>query len=403
MPTFSYRGKGSDGENRSGTILAENKRSALAALEQMKVFPTAVSERSVAEDAIRFDRLFDRVKPDEITEFLRQTGDLLAVGVPFDRAMEVLVRESTRPAATRLLAEIRSAVGSGASLSEALAAHPQHFPTLYVSMVEAGEEGGFLSSCLHRIASMREKQAELRSKVRSALVYPCVLAVFGTATVAYLVIFFVPRFTSIFQDMGGSLPAITRFLISASEVAGALWPYALGVLGVGAVFLGRWTSTPAGARVRDSFFLKVPYLRQVTIESALVRFTRTLGTLLESGVSILKSLEISAGAAGNLIFRDQIVSAADRVREGAGVAEGLRPAGEFPGLIKEKIAVGEETGRLPEVLLSISEQYEVSLERAVKLFVSVFEPLLIVLMAGIVGFIVISMLLPIFELNSMIQ
>ena len=317
--------------------------------------------------------------------------------------MEVLVRESSRPAATRLLAEIRSAVGSGSSLSEALAAHPQHFPTLYVSMVQAGEEGGFLASCLHRIASMREKQAELRSKVRSALVYPCVLAVFGTATVAYLVIFFVPRFTSIFQDMGGSLPAITRFLISVSEVAGAIWPYALGILGLGAVFLSRWTATPAGARFRDSFFLRVPYLRQVTIESALVRFTRTLGTLLESGVSILKSLEISAGAAGNLVFRDQIERAADRVREGAGVAEGLRPAGEFPGLIKEKIAVGEETGRLPEVLISISEQYEVSLERAVKLFVSVFEPLLIVLMAGIVGFIVISMLLPIFELNSMIQ
>jgi type II secretory pathway component PulF len=203
--------------------------------------------------------------------------------------------------------------------------------------------------------------------------------------------------------MGGALPASTRFLIAVSGIAGAFWPYALALFGGGAVFLGRWTATPAGARARDALLLKIPFLRQVTIQSALVRFTRTLGTLLQSGVSILKSLEIAAGASGNVVFREQIEGAADRVREGAGVAEALRRAAEFPGLLREKIAVGEETGRLPEVLISISEQVEVTLERAVSLFVSVFEPLLIVLMAGIVGFIVISMLLPIFELNSMIQ
>lgn len=403
MPTFAYKGKGPTGEPRAGTLLAENKRSALKTLEEMDVFPLEVEEKETEASAAGPVRIFGRVKDAEVTDFLRQLADLLAVGVPFDRAMEILVREGRRPAYLRLVAEIRSTVASGTSFSQSIAKHPRLFPELYVSMVAAGEEGGFLPDCLSRIAELREKRKELRSRVQAALVYPLVLALFGTATVAYLMVFFIPRFTTVFRDMGGTLPAATRFLVATSEFAAAWWPYVLGTAVFLGVLLQRWLATPAGARARDRFLLALPYLRDVVTHLSLARFARTLGTLLASGVPILKSLEISKGAAGNRIFQEEIAAATDRVREGKGLALGLAGASRVPGIVKEKIAVGEETGKLPEVLVTVSDQYERALDRSVKLFVAVFEPALIFLMAGAVGFIVISMLLPIFTLNSMIR
>lgn len=402
MPTFAYRGKDASGAARTGTVLADNKRTALRLLEEMRVFPLEVEEKA-AETGGRPGLIGSRVKTDEITDFLHQLADLLSVGVPFDRAMDVMLREAKRVPYVELLGEIKSNVGGGESLSQALARRPDLFGDLYVSMVSAGEEGGFLAETLRRIAELREKRKELRSKIQTALVYPIVLGLFGTATVIYLIVFFIPRFTQIFSDMGAALPASTRFLISVSEFAGTKGIFVAGaLLGIG-VLAQRWMATPGGRELRDRFLLRVPYLRDVILQMAMARVTRMLGTLLAAGVPILKSLEISRGAAGNLVLSGQFGAAALRVQEGAGLAEGLGAADRVPSMLKEKIAVGEETGRLAEVLVASAEQYEKALDRAVKLFVAVFEPALIFLMAGIVGFIVISMLLPIFTLNSMVQ
>ncbi len=403
MPTFAYKGKDADGSSRAGTLLAENKRTALRMLEDMRVFPLEVEEKAAERGTAGVLGGRDRVKADEVTDFLHQLADLLAVGVPFDRAMDVMLREAGRPPYVRLLSEIRSDVGSGASLSTAMARHSEIFDELYVSMVSAGEEGGFLPDCLRRIAELREKRKELAGRITAAMVYPAVLALFGVATIAYLMVFFIPRFTKIFQDMGAAMPASTEIVIRSSQFVSGNWYWVAGAVAGAVVFGKRWLSTETGATARDRAMLRMPYLREVVTHTSLSRFTRTLGTLLGAGVAILKSLEISEGAAGNRIFRRQIADAALRVKEGSGLAEGLARAENFPGLLREKIAVGEETGKLPEVLVACAEQYEKSLDRSVKLFVAVFEPALIFLMAGIVGFIVISMLLPIFTMNSMVQ
>jgi type II secretory pathway component PulF len=271
---------------------------------------------------------------------------------------------------------------------------------LEVGIVKAGEVGGFLDEALARVARFRERDEDLRSRIRSAMAYPILLALLGTGATVYLMVFFIPRFTEIFRNMKEALPWPTELLITVSNALRDHGLLILAALVVVGFLLARSLATDAGQLQRDRLFLRIPALGAMMRKSALARFARVLGTLLRSGVPILEALAIVRGAVGNKVVAAAILTAQDGVREGRPLADPLAKSGEFPATLTDMIEVGEEAGNLEEVLLDAAESYDKDVDRAVKTFVSLLEPAMLLLMGALVGFIVIAMLLPIFTMNS---
>jgi type II secretion system protein F len=406
MPQFSYKAKTGDGSVVTGTLQADNERMALDSLGRMGVFPLEIEssreeERSGGEEAPR--RVARRVGTGELALFTRQLADLLKAGVPLNRALSTLSEQTSNLDLSTTIAELGKQVSAGATLHEALGRFPKLFPGLYVSMVRAGETGGFLEECLHRLALFIEKDQELRSRIASALAYPVLLIVIGAFAIGFLMVFFIPRFSEIFRKMGDSLPLPTRIVMTVSYFFRDQWMFVL--LGVAGLALGwnRLGAGFAGRRFIDRLKLRIPLFGDIVRKNAVSRFTRTLGTLLKSGVSILGALAISREAMGNRVLEDDVDEAAAGVKQGRSLAEILRGSRTFPRMVVDMIAVGEEGGNLDEVLVNVADSYDLQVERAVRVFVALFEPALLLFMAALVGFIVISMLLPVFSLSSMIQ
>ncbi|MFN3484731.1 MAG: type II secretion system F family protein [Planctomycetota bacterium] len=405
MPQFTYKAKKDDGSIVTGVLQAESERGALDSLGRMGVFPLELSslreEEAAAAPAAR--RVRRRARAGDVALFTRQLGDLLKAGVPVNRALRTLTEQTSNQEFSGIVAELEKAVSSGSSLHEALGKFPRLFPPLYTSMVRAGEAGGFLEDALRRLASFLEKDQELRSRIASALAYPALLIVIGTFAVGFLMVFFIPRFSEIFKKLGDDLPVPTQIVMAASGFLRDGWPFLLGSLAF-AMLLGRRAArTRRGRRILDRLRLRAPLFGDVVRKSAVARFARTLGTLLKSGVPILEALSISKEALGNEVLRDDVDEAAAGVRQGRSLAEILRRSRSFPPMVTDMIAVGEETGNLDEVLIQVADSYDTQVDRSVRVFVALFEPALLVLMAALVGFVVISMLLPVFSLSSMIR
>jgi type II secretion system protein F len=406
MPQFTYRAKKDDGSVVSGTLQAESERSALDSLGRMGVFPLEIASRDEAEGARpapALRRVRRRLKPADVALFTRQLADLLKAGVPINRALRTLSVQTSNLVLSETIQEIEKSISAGSTLHEALSKFPATFSSLYVSMVRAGETGGFLEDVLHRLALFIEKDQELRSRVASALAYPVLLLVIGTFAVAFLMVFFIPRFSEIFRKMGDNLPVPTQVVMGVSYFFRDYWILVfLGVLLLGVA----WTQVAAtvrGRRFADRLKLKVPLFGDIVRKNAVSRFTRTLGTLLKSGVPILGALAISREAMGNAVLMDDIDEASAGVKQGRSLADILRKSRYFPVIVVDMIAVGEEGGNLDEVLVNVADSFDVQVERAVRVFVTLFEPALLLFMAALVGFIVISMLLPVFSLSSMIK
>lgn len=401
MPQFTYKAKKEDGSIVTGVVQAESERGALDSLGRMGVFPLELSSRREEQAAAR--RVRRRARAGDVALFTRQLGDLLKAGVPVNRALRTLTEQTSTQEFSDIVAELEKAVSSGSSLHEALGKFPRLFPPLYTSMVRAGEAGGFLEDALRRLASFLEKDQELRSRIASALAYPALLVVIGTFAVGFLMVFFIPRFSEIFRKLGDDLPVPTQIVMATSSFLRDGWPFLLGGLAF-AMLLGRRAArTRRGRRILDRLRLRVPLFGDVVRKSAVARFARTLGTLLKSGVPILEALSISKEALGNEVLRDDVDEAAAGVRQGRSLAEILRRSRSYPPMVTDMIAVGEETGNLDEVLIQVADSYDTQVDRSVRVFVALFEPALLVLMAGLVGFVVISMLLPVFSLSSMIR
>lgn len=406
MPQFTYKAKKEDGSIVTGVLQAESERGALDSLGRMGVFPLELSSRreeeaAPARGAARRPRR--RARAGDVALFTRQLGDLLKAGVPLNRALHTLAAQTSNGELADTVAELEKAVASGSPLHEALGKFPRLFPPLYASMVRAGEAGGFLEDALRRLASFLEKDQELRSRIASALAYPVLLIVIGTFAVGFLMVFFIPRFSEIFKKLGDDLPVPTQIVMAGSAFLRDGWPFLLGGLAAALLLARRAAETRRGRRVLDRLRLRLPLFGEVVRKSAVARFARTLGTLLKSGVPILEALSISKEALGNQVLREDIDEAAAGVRQGRGLAEILRRTRSFPPMVTDMIAVGEEGGNLDEVLVQVADSYDAQVDRAVRVFVALFEPALLVLMAALVGFVVISMLLPVFSLSSMIR
>jgi type II secretion system protein F len=404
MPLFAYKAKKDDGSTVEGMLQAETERGALDALGRQGVFPLEIEESGraksrAAPSAAKKSRR--RIRNEDVGLFTQQLGDLLKAGVPINRALTTLQAQTSNAAFADLIAEISKEISSGKPLHETLARYPRHFPPLYTSMVRAGETGGFLEDVLHRLATFIDKDADLRSRLKAALAYPALLIVLGTAAIIFLMVFFIPRFSEIFVKLGSQLPWSTRVVMGVSYFMRDYWMVPVSLAVLLPVVWARITSSFTGRHTVDRIKLAMPVYGDVTRKSAIARFTRTLGTLLKSGVPILSGLSIAKEAMGNAVLMRDIEEAAAGVKQGRSLAEILRRSRGFPAMVVDMIAVGEESGNLDQVLVNLADSYDNQVDRSVKVFISLFEPALLVVMASIVGFVVISMLLPVFTLSSM--
>ena len=403
MESYTYEATTKEGNVMKGTIQAVSERFAIDQIQDMGYFPLKVSraekEKAFDMDALPFLR--SRVTEKDIMTFTYQLGVLLDAGFTLDKALSVLLDLSEKKALKSLIKEILSHIKSGKSLSESLSKFPSAFPLFYVNMVKAGETGGFLEETISRMAVYLENSQALKEDIRSALIYPLVLSIVGGAAVVVLLTFVVPKFTIIFSDMGGELPLPTIILLAVSNgLRHYWWVVLLFVLGV-FFYLRYYLKNESGRRWWDGLKFKLPLFGKLYKEAAVANFARTFGTLLKSGVPILNALQIVKGTLRSERLAEIISSVRDGVKKGRGISEPLKNSDIFPPIAVHMVIVGEETGRLDEMLFKIAERFDLEVRTTVKRLLSLLEPVLILSMGIVVGFIVIAMLMAIFSINEL--
>lgn len=384
----------------TGTITASNRREALAAIAARALFPVEVAGKVQAGATRRYGRISGQA----LATLYGQLADLLHSGVPLLRALDVLRRQSTRATLTDVLGEVHHDVEQGASLGEAMARFPRLFGEMAISMVRAGAEGGFLEEALSRVAQFTETQDDIKKRTAGALAYPVFLAVVGTVVVTLLMIFFVPKFEGLFQNLRerGELPAMTELVLGVSAAMQHWALLVVGVLVAAGIALRQWLASDAGRLWADRLKIGLPLAGTVFLNLAVARFCRVLGTLLRNGVPILRALEIAADAAGNRVLRAAILEAAKDISAGQRLAGPLAACGHFPPTVIEMITVAEESSTLEKVLIDIAESLERRTWRQLDIVVRLLEPIMLLLLASVVLVLVIALLLPVIKMSTTI-
>ena len=408
MSVFAYTALSKDGSRKSGTMTADNRAAAIAQMSRQGLAPVRIDEAkdpaAAARKAQAQPTKAGKVSQKSVESFTRELANLLAGGVPLSRAMQLLRREASNPAAKHLWGAIHDDVVGGASLGDAMAKWPKTFSSVYIAMIRAGEAGGFLDVVLSQIAEFRTREADLRGKVVSAMIYPAILAFLAIAVMVFMLTFFIPRFSGIFKQFGGNLPALTQGIISVSNVLKEDGLYVL--IGIVFIVIGikRALATEVGRRRVEIIMLSTPMLGKIISHFALVRFARMLGTLIGAGVPLVASLRVAREAIGNQTLQDVVQSSIEQVQRGVALSKSLEGGRRlFPSSVVEMIAVAEETGRMDKELVRMAGTYESDLDRQLRTLVSIAEPLMLFLMAGVIGTIVIGMLLPVFNLQELIH
>lgn len=409
MSVFTYTALGKDGQRTTGTLTSDSRSSAIAQMTRQGLRPVSIQEsadpnarKKLAE--AKPEKKLGRISGRTIEAFTRELANLLAGGVPLARSLSLLRREGSNPAAKQLWGKIHDDVVGGTALAEALAKWPKYFSTVYIAMVRAGEAGGFLDVVLGQISDFRQREQELKGKVKAAMIYPIILACLAVAVVIFLMAFFIPKFSGIFSQFGSGLPLLTQFVIGCSNVIQHYAPIVVGVLIVLIFLVKRAATTTRGKRNIEIALLSTPLLGRVIAQFALVRFARMLGTLISAGVPLIASLKVAREAIGNQVLADTVSKAIEQVQRGEPLSRSLANSPRlFPPSVVEMIAVAEETARLDKELLRLAASYEMDLDRQLRMLVAVAEPAMLFLMAGLIGTIVISMLLPVFTLQDLVK
>lgn len=406
MPDFTYEALKRDGKSSTGTIAANSEREAALALDAKGLFPMRIAlAKSQASGVASGFSFAKRVRQRHLATLYSQLADLLQSGVPLLRSLEILERQSINPTLQSILRDVRGRVADGTGLAQAMAMHPKAFDELAVSMIRAGQEGGFLEDVLKRIAAFVEHQEDLKAKVIGALAYPVFLAIAGFVVLNVLVIFFVPRFEPIFAKLRekNELPVLTTYLMKVSHFLQS-WE---GILSVIAAFGGliafvMWTRR-GGRTWADRQRIRLPMFGKIFLNLALSRFTRILGTMLHNGIPILRALNIAKDSTGNRILSAAIEQSASNVTKGEKLADPLRRSGYFPPDVVEMIAVAEEANSLEKVLVDIADGLERRTSRQLELMVKLLEPIMLLVMAGVTLTIVAGLLLPVFKMGSAVS
>jgi len=403
MPVFVYEARDATGQLKRDTIEAQNVRLATQKLQEQKYTVINIRERSGAAaqtDIMAWYQKIKKVNEQALTVFSRQFATMINAGLAMVRCLDILSEQTEDKKLQQTLIQVRRDVEGGSTLSNALGKHPGVFSTLYISMVKAGEMGGVLDEVLERLANFMEKDFALKKKVKSALTYPVVILIMAMCIVFFLVTYILPTFVSLFEGMSLTLPLPTKILITATKAARN--PMIIGPVLVLFVFGGaavnRYIQTPFGKKQYDLLRLNIPVFGLLNKKVAISRFCRTLGTLLSSGVPIMQALEIVGKASGNEIIAMTVTKIRESIREGESIASPLGASGMFPPMVTQMVAVGEETGNLDAMLSKISDFYDTEVEYLLSSLTSMLEPIMIVGMGGIVGFIVISVFLPLYQL-----
>jgi type IV pilus assembly protein PilC len=401
MPVYVYKGKTTAGVEETGQLECVNRDEAVQQLRRKRIIASYIREQS-PQVRLKVPGIGGRVKVRDLVIFTRQFSTMVNAGLPLVQCLDILSKQAESAAFGRLIAEVQHDVEAGSTLSESLARRPAAFDALYVNMVDAGEAGGILDDILGRMATYLEKAAALKRKVKSAMTYPLVVLTVAVGATTFMLLFIIPTFAKIFADFGGELPLPTRIVMGLSNFLKGYW-WAL-ILGLGAAWIGIRTyyRTIRGKLVIDDLLLRFPVLGSILRRASIARFTRTLGTMISSGVPILTALDITARTAGNKVIENAILATKGSIGEGETIAAPLRDAKVFPPMVVQMISVGEETGALDKMLDKIAVFYDEEVDVAVETLTSIIEPVMIVVMGALVGGMVVAMYLPMFKLINVV-
>lgn len=422
MPTFQYKAL-LNGTITEGVIEAGGRLEAFRLMEDKGLRPVSLAEKQNGKPrkteprpaekapektepakAVVLFGASKKITPRQLENFTRLLSSLLAAGVPLSRALVILTKEAAAPAAAAKWKEIHDLVIDGMSLADAMAKSPETFPRVYVAMVEAGETGGFLDVVLAQIADFQAREKEMRGKVTTALLYPAILLVLALGVLVFLLVFFIPRFKSIFAGFNASLPAITQIIVGISDFMRSYGLLVAAALFIGIYMVRTWFVSPAGRRAWEGIVLRLPVLGPLVAQFAMARFSRMLGTLLGAGVPLINGLNVARRSIGNQVLVDAVSNSIDRVKEGKALGPSLSDCRSlFSGATLEMISVAEESGRLDQELVRIANVVEGDLDRQLKTAVAFAEPMMLFFIAAFVGTIFIGMVLPIFSLQDHIK
>jgi type IV pilus assembly protein PilC len=421
MANFHYSALDAKGEQTTGVVAANSEAEAVQQLRTKGLYPTQIQEegkgkkgkaqtakakaKSKAKPTAK-GHIGGRVKPKNLMIFTRQLATLIDSGLPLLRSLTVLEKQEPHPGLKATVSNLAESVQGGSTFSESLAQHPKIFNKLYVNMVKAGELGGVLEIVLNRLAEYQEKAQKLKNKIVSAMVYPVIVMFIAVAILVFLMIFIVPKFKEMFENTDQDLPMISKIVFGTSEFFLArplIVPnivFVFIVFGIGVVLFNMWGRTKGGRVAIDTIKLRLPVLGDIQRKSAVSRFSRTLGTLVTSGVPILQALNITRDTAGNVVISQAIEKVHEAVKEGETIVTPLQASGVFPNMVISMVDVGEETGQLPEMLLKVADVYDDEVDNAVTALTSILEPIMIVILALIVGSVVFALFLPLIKMIS---
>ena len=407
MPVYEYSALDRAGKTVRGIIDADSAVSARQKLRRSGIFPVKINESSKPEtlpsETISFSPVFKRVKIGEISATTRQLSILLEAGIPLVASLEALILQIANPILKTIMAQVKESVNEGSSLALSLSRHPKIFSQIYVNMVKAGEASGSLDVVLNRLAEYSERQQALTGRLKAALAYPALMFIIGAFVLFFLITFIVPNITGVFNEMHQTLPLPTIALISISNFMKSFWWLIMLISAGGFLIAKRYKKTSKGTRIWDEYSTLIPVLGGIYKKTAMARFGRTLGSLLQSGVPLLSALNIVRNIVNNILFADVIDSAIEEIQKGRPLASSLSNSIWFSPIAVQMISVGEQSGELEKMLDKIADTYEREVETQIMAATSMLEPVMILFMGLLVGFIVISILLPIFEMNQMIR
>ncbi len=423
MANFQYAALDSKGEQTTGSVSAASEAEAIQKLRTQGLYPTQITEegkgkagkagkaaaakgKGKAKSSAKKGQVGGRIKPKSLMIFTRQLATLIDSGLPLLRSLTVLGKQEPNPVLRATVSALADSVQGGSTFSESLAQHPRIFNKLYVNMVKAGELGGVLEIVLNRLAEYQEKAQKLKNKIVSAMVYPVIVMFIAVAILIFLMIFIVPKFKEMFTETDSELPTISKVVFGMSEfflarpfvVPNVVFVFI--VFGIGIFLFNLWGRTKGGRKSIDTMKLKMPIFGDIQRKSAVSRFSRTLGTLVTSGVPILQALNITRDTAGNVVISSAIEKVHEAVKEGESIVTPLQASGVFPNMVISMVDVGEETGQLPEMLLKVADVYDDEVDNAVTALTSILEPIMIVILALVVGSVVFALFLPLIKMIS---
>ena len=401
MPHFIWKGKNSYGEKRKGVIEAPNIEAARAHLKKIRVTPSKLKEKP--KDILENIEFFQpKVTGKDVVIFTRQLSTMIDAGLPLVQGLEILGNQQDNPTFKKILVQVRADVETGTTFADALKKHPKVFDSLFCNMVEAGEIGGILDTILARLAVFMEKAMALKKRVKGAMTYPIICLAISIVILGIILIFVVPVFDTMFKDFGAALPLPTQFVVNMSNFVQSNFLYGLAFVAFCIFLFKKFYATERGEKKVDALLLDLPVFGDLIRKVAVAKFSRTLGTMLKSGVPILESLSVVARTSGNKVIETAVFRTADAISEGRPIAEPLEETGVFPNMVVQMINVGEAVGALDAMLEKIADFYDAEVDQAVENLTAMIEPFMMVFLGGVIGGLVVAMYLPIFQLGQVV-